>query len=570
MTTVFQAIQSRHRAVRSLAMAVPLLLGSVGAWSAVPGITGNATGSTAAAPTFALVAAPSRLTQPDGSALYSWGYGCASGSSPTFVPFAPGASNGANLGCPTMQVPGPTLIVKEGATVTVTLTNNLPSVAGNTSILFPGFAVTASGGVAGTNTNEAVPCAAGSATCAAVTYTFTATKPGTYAYYSGTQSDLQIDMGLFGAVIVLPAATQSNPNAAGTPVPCKTGPYSLAANAYDHPQTCYDREYLFQWHEMSGPLHSAIESQVSACAAKNGVGCTPASGVVEPYRPNYFMINGRSMPDDMDGSYLAQYPNQPYNGNPHMHPGEVVLMRTIGQGRIQHPFHFHGNHARTIARDGNLLLAATDNAPVSGTLAGGVIQPMNRVAGPLYYTIATTSGQTLDTLFTWTAKGLNWDVYGHAQNVNAAGAGFPQGPTATGNAAVDPFPCYADITGHYTVDSTPPAVFPAFDASGNLTAGSPNYGEYCADHNKPIPVTPPDPAVVATGQWYSGTPYLGIQAATPNPLAPTFAKQVSTGGYAYMWHSHDEREITTNNVFPGGMMMMLIIDPPTAFIDETQ
>ena len=38
-----------------------------------------------------------------------------------------------------MQIPGPTLIVTEGQTVTVTLTNNLPTAAGNTSILFPGF-----------------------------------------------------------------------------------------------------------------------------------------------------------------------------------------------------------------------------------------------------------------------------------------------------------------------------------------------------------------------------------------------------------------------------------------------
>ena len=41
-----------------------------------------------------------------------------------------------------MQVPGPTLIVTEGQTVTVNLTNNLPTAAGNTSILFPGFQVT--------------------------------------------------------------------------------------------------------------------------------------------------------------------------------------------------------------------------------------------------------------------------------------------------------------------------------------------------------------------------------------------------------------------------------------------
>jgi len=45
------------------------------------------------------------------------------------------------------------------------------------------------------------------------------------------------------------------------------------------------------------------------------------------------------MPDDMDPNYAPEYPHQPYNGNPHMHPGELVLLRIIGTGRWQHPFH---------------------------------------------------------------------------------------------------------------------------------------------------------------------------------------------------------------------------------------
>jgi FtsP/CotA-like multicopper oxidase with cupredoxin domain len=43
-----------------------------------------------------------------------------------------------------------------------------------------------------------------------------------------------------------------------------------------------------------------------------------------------------------------------------MHPGEQVLMRVIGQGRWQHPFHEHANHVRILARDGNLILSQTD------------------------------------------------------------------------------------------------------------------------------------------------------------------------------------------------------------------
>src|SRR5271169_5889807 len=99
------------------------------AHAAAPGITG---------PTFNLTAQTAFLNQPDGSSVYSWGYGCNGAPAGT----APAA---ITVTCPSMQVPGPTLIVKEGDAVTVTLTNGLPTAAGNTSILFPGFTVTATG-----------------------------------------------------------------------------------------------------------------------------------------------------------------------------------------------------------------------------------------------------------------------------------------------------------------------------------------------------------------------------------------------------------------------------------------
>src|ERR1700736_530229 len=105
------------------------------AHAAAPGITGGSlTTGTAAA--FSLSAAPAYLTHPDGQAVYSWGYGCngaPAGYSPALTTTA---------ACTTMQVPGPTLIVTEGQTVSVTLTNSLPTAAGNTSILFPGFNLT--------------------------------------------------------------------------------------------------------------------------------------------------------------------------------------------------------------------------------------------------------------------------------------------------------------------------------------------------------------------------------------------------------------------------------------------
>jgi Multicopper oxidase len=468
-----------------------------GAQAAVQGVA-----VASATPTFGLTASADLISQPDGANIYSWGYGCTAGAAE--VPIA-WSGTGPPPVCPVMQLPGPTLVVNEGDAVTVNLTNSLPAAAGNTSIVFSGFKVTATGGAPGLLTQEAIH---GST----VSYKFTATKPGTYAYYSGTQGDLQIEMGLYGVVIVVPK------NASFT-APCTKRSNSLAATAYDHNDTCYDREYLFQFSEMNSTVHDQALAQVQACPTAP---CPQISVSAEPFHPNYYLINGRSMPDLMDAPYAPAYPRQPYNGNPQMHPGERVLMRVVGQGRWQHPFHFHGNHARVLARDGNLILANTGNVAATATTP---------LAGPLLFTIATVSGQSVDAIFTWTGKGLNWDVYNHKANDGSV--------------------CTPDANGYHSVTTDP------------------NYGEWCADHKKPIPVTPPDPQIVANGQWYGGTPYLGLNGFVPTNLPPGTLNQNPGAGYAYMWHSHNEREITTNDVFPGGMMMMLIIDPPQWPIDET-
>src|SRR3981081_1399745 len=99
--------------------------------AATPGIIANPGG----AGTFNLVANQGFSSQPDGAQIYSWGYGCVASTRATYRPEAFNAAIGF---CPTMQLPGPTLIVTENATtpVTVTLTNNLPKGARSTSVYF--------------------------------------------------------------------------------------------------------------------------------------------------------------------------------------------------------------------------------------------------------------------------------------------------------------------------------------------------------------------------------------------------------------------------------------------------
>jgi len=542
-----------------LALIVTLVLAPA-AFAAAPGITGGAK-----TPTFNLTAQPSFITQPDGKMVYSWGYGCSTAPS-GFLPM-PGGQNLAGAQCTNMQVPGPTIIVTEGDTVTVNLTNNLPPVAGNTSILFPGFAVTSTGGAgSGLLTGEAGAsnCAStgGAAGCNTVKYTFTATTLGTHSYYSGTQGDLQVEMGMYGALIVLPDPSKDpagmcpfHNTAAGVDPADATGASLLAGGeadfrlsasgaAYHHPGSCYDREYLFQFAEMDPVIHRQVEQQVAAKSSCTGCSLNVAT---EPYHPAYFLINGRSMPDDMDPNYASEYPHQPYNGNPHMHPGELVLLRIIGQGRWQHPFHEHANHVRILARDGNLILSSA-NVPQTSTPG---------LAGPLMFTTTTTPGVTMDGIFYYTAKGLNWDMYGHHDGGTTAAASLP---------------CTPDSNGYNT---------------GNPLAL--NYYEWCQDHNKPLqvhpfgdvaaggPATLPDPTLFTNGTWYGGSPYLGPDATvravgstgTTPPSGTIGNSPTDEAGFAFMWHSHNEREITTNNIFPGGMMMMMLVDSREFVIDET-
>jgi hypothetical protein len=111
------------------------------------------------------------------------------------------------------------------------------------------------------------------------------------------------------------------------------------------------------------------------------------------------------------------------------------------------------------------------------------------------------------------------------------------------------------------------------------------------------PATLPDANLFTNGAWYGGSPYLGPNATTratgcingtqangangtqtgaqcgqtgSTPPSGTIANSPSTeAGFAFMWHSHNEREITTNNIFPGGMLMMMLVDSREYVIDET-
>jgi len=294
---------------------------------------------------FSLTAQSGYIATPDGNSIYMWSYG----------------PSGA------FQLPGPTLCVTAGVTVTVVLHNTLPE---PTSMVFPGQRQVLADGqpvqpetdVSGNLTSLTTSAAAGNGS---VTYTFVAASPGTYLYESGTDVQKQVQMGLYGALIVRPAGHADQEN--------------------DRADSVFDtgHEYLYMLSEVDPDLHLAVERKRAYDFTK--------------YRARYFMINGRSMPDTLAPNHAAWLPNQPYGGLIHIQPYDAVnnpkpaLIRYLNAGSISYPFHPHGSDEQLIARDGH---------PVQG--------PSGQDLSYSNFLIDVTPGETADTLMIW-RDAEHWD-----------------------------------------------------------------------------------------------------------------------------------------------------------------
>jgi hypothetical protein len=277
---------------------------------------------------FNLQATAGHIVTPDGNSVFMWS-------------FAPDPGG--------FQSPGPTLCVTAGSTVTVHLRNNLPEAV---SVVFPGQSgVTATGDADGLFTKEAA------ANGGEATYSFVASEPGTYIYQSGSDVTKQVEMGLYGALIVRPAG---HPDW-----------------AYNDSSTQFDpsREYLLLLHDIDPFLHAAVErGQPFRISTR---------------RDRYFTINGRSFPDTIADNGVSWLATQPYGAlvatTPSMPGAKPGLIRYANAGLSNHPMHPHGNHLRVIARDGRLLRG-----------------PLGQDTSFEDFTRTIGSGQTYDTLLRWT------------------------------------------------------------------------------------------------------------------------------------------------------------------------
>ena len=297
-------------------------------------------------PTFTLTTRTGYVGTPDGNVIYMWGF-----------------SEGANV----FQHPSPVLCVNEGDTVTVIAVNTLPQAI---SIMFPGQENVLADGMpaqpqfdGGGNltslTNAAPP--GGS-----VTYSFVATHPGSFIYQSGTNPAVQVRMGLFGALIVRPAAGQYFMyNDSGQP--------AGQNSEFNHAPS---GEILILQSEIDPAMNQAVERG--------------RTFNLNNYHPRYWLLNGRGFPDTVAPNFAGWLPSQPYGAAlAHVRAQRLTRMNPLWYGEhflnvstVPLPFHPHGKNAVVIGQDGQPL-----RGPAGEDLS---YERFSLDAGP---------GQTFDSLF---------------------------------------------------------------------------------------------------------------------------------------------------------------------------
>lgn len=314
-------------------------------------------------PTFSLTAESGYIMMPDMTTMYMWSYGL--------------AGNG-------FQHPGPVLCVNEGDTVTVSFQNNL---AVPVSIMFPGQEnvmangspaqpeFNGPGGTLSSMTRSAAPNGGN------VTYSFVASKPGTFIYESGTDTKMQVGMGLFGALVVRPAMGAD-----------------YVYNRADS-QFTPSEEFIAILSEIDPYQHQAAEMGVNFN--------------MNNYRARYWMLNGRGFPDSIADNNASWLPGQPYGALALIHPFNddsgaginyhpyPAVERFINVGTEDYPFHPHGQNGLVVGRDGN---------PMEG--------PSGEDLSMEKFAVNIGPGQTWDVLFKW------YDAEGYSDNP----ANFPVNP----------------------------------------------------------------------------------------------------------------------------------------------
>ncbi|HEX2904061.1 MAG TPA: multicopper oxidase domain-containing protein [Jatrophihabitans sp.] len=352
-----------------------------------------------------------------------------------------------------VTTPGPLLVVRQNQQVTITVHNGL---AEPLALALPGQA----------SVNEGTgDDRTGAAVGGTKSYTFTASRPGSFLYEAGHTADgaRQIAMGLAGGLIVLPAD--------GT--------------GYGSPATAYDDDAVLVMSEIDPALNSSPD---------------PLSFDMRNYKPAYRLLNGHPFPSatssiatDSGHKVLVRYINV---------GGQLHSMATLGAAQVEvaddgHPLQYPLTHTVEPVQPGQTLDTVVSMPTVTGspqsaskvTLyeANGALDNANGLTADTPAQVAF--GGMLAFLDTNVAPDLTHDVVG---------------PTAKAiSASPNPSDALADVTVSATISD-------ASTGGSGITAA-----EYVIDDTAANPVAPS-----------TGTP---MTLASPNQVSTTATGTIPAG-----------------------------------------
>ncbi len=320
----------------------------------------------------------------DGTLVYSWAF-----SAPDVGP----------------RIPAPVLIVQEGKTVRLTVTNEIERGGDH------GFAVP------GVYDSGAIPFGE------SVEVEFTAPKAGTYYYLDPFNAPVNRVMGLHGALVVMPDTVGNNtpysdptPNVQRLFNDLGTKDWSPGRGSDHFPGHPWDPARTWIW------LFSTVDPDKNERLAT--VDFVPASEFTDGYLPRYFTINGKS------GYFAAGHSEEGHEHvlggrldpqaelSPFGNVGQPALIRSLNAGLATHSPHPHGNHFYLLAKNGTVR----ENVWWIDTWS---ISPLERIDLLLPFIVPPEIGTwpPVEELFP-----LVYPMHCHVEmSQTAAGGNYPQG-----------------------------------------------------------------------------------------------------------------------------------------------
>ncbi|HCC06995.1 MAG TPA: ferroxidase [Clostridiales bacterium] len=295
------------------------------------------------------------LNMPDGSTIPFWGYAESAASLP--------------------QLPGPKIEATVGDTIQINLHNTLNEPV---SIIFPGQNVVPTP-VKDANGKFISYTAHAANNGDAVSYSYTSDKPGIFLYESGSSSERQIQMGMYGVIIIRPAGFNATDASTRTAYGANTG-------------SEFDIEKILILGEIDSTLHSKI--------------INPQPDDMYSYSPDYWTINGRSYPHTIAADDTS---SQPSGSKITAGQGEKILIRCINAGFQHHNIRFDNLTARVVA---------VDSVPLKSNILDKTYQKN---------TVTIASGESYDIIITINTPGkyIIYDRdYNHLVDANGLSSGM--------------------------------------------------------------------------------------------------------------------------------------------------